>query len=316
MILALAGGVGGAKLAHGLARILPPDDLTIVVNTGDDFDHLGLQISPDLDSVMYKLAGLNDPVRGWGLAGETWQFMEALKNLSGETWFNLGDKDLATHVERTRRLEAGETLSEVTNALCQSLGIKHRVAPMTDDPVRTMVKTETAAIPFQEYFVHLQCEPAVSGFQFDGAETARPATVFANALNAPDLAAIIICPSNPYVSIDPILALNGVNDAIKFRKIPVVAVSPIIGGEAVKGPAAKMMAELGQKPSATLIAAHYGDRLDGLVLDTLDASLAPEIEAMGLPTRVTQTIMKTAKDERSLAQETLEFATSMGVRTG
>ena len=316
MILALAGGVGGAKLAHGLARLLPPDELVIAVNTGDDFAHLGLHISPDLDSVMYKLAGLNDTERGWGLADESWQFMGALAQLGGETWFNLGDKDLATHVERTRRLAAGETLSHVTASLCGALGIEHGIVPMTDATVRTMVTTETGTIPFQDYFVRLRCEPAVTGFHFAGAEGARPAPVFADALKSDDLSAIVLCPSNPYVSIDPILSLTEVTAAIEARTVPLVAISPIIGGNAVKGPAAKMMAELGVQPSAASIAAHYGGLLDGLVIDQTDKALAQEIEAMGIATCVAQTIMRTIDDERNLAQEVMCFAALLDIGTG
>jgi len=314
VILALAGGVGGAKLAHGLARILPTDKLTIAVNTGDDFNHLGLHISPDLDSVMYKLAGLNDTDRGWGLADETWHFMEALAKLRGETWFNLGDKDLATHVERTRRLCDGETLSQVTTALCRALGIDHRIVPMTDAAVRTMVTTETGEIPFQDYFVRLQCAPVVTGFRFRGADKAMPAPVFAKALGARDLTAIVLCPSNPYVSIDPLFSLGSVNAAIGSRSVPVVAVSPIIGGAALKGPAAKMMAELGVQSTAAAIAAHYGKQIDGLVIDTIDKDLAPEIEATGIPVCIAQTIMKTADDERTLAQDVLNFAGTLSVK--
>jgi len=316
MILALAGGVGGAKLAHGLARILSPDKLVIAVNTGDDFEHLGLHISPDLDSVMYKLAGLNDTERGWGLADESWHFMESLARLGGETWFNLGDRDLATHIERTRRLAAGESLSSVTAALCAALGIEHAIVPMTDSTVRTMVITETGTIPFQDYFVRLRCEPAVTGFRFAGAEDALPSPVFGETLLSKDLSAIVLCPSNPYVSIDPILSLAGMAAAIKARKAPLVAISPIIGGGAIKGPAAKMMTELGLRPSAAAIAAHYGGRLDGLVMDQTDRALAQEIEALGIPTCIAQTIMRTVDDERTLAQAVLSFAASLDIRTG
>ena len=314
MILALAGGVGGAKLAHGLARILALDGLVIAVNTGDDFNHLGLHISPDLDSVMYKLADLNDPERGWGLADESWQFMAALERLGGDSWFNLGDKDLATHVERTHRLAKGETLSSVTTALCAALGIEHTIVPMTDAPVRTMVTTETGTMPFQDYFVRLRCEPIVTGFHFAGVEKARPAHDFAAALASADLSAIVLCPSNPYVSIDPILNLPDVAAAIDARQAPLVAVSPIIGGDTIKGPAAKMMTELGLQPSAAAIAVHYGNRLDGLIIDQVDEALAPEIEAAGTPTHIAQTIMKTADDERALAQEVLRFAATLDIK--
>lgn len=315
MILALAGGVGGAKLAHGLARLLPPEELVIAVNTADDFEHLGLHVSPDLDSVMYKLAGLNDTERGWGLADESWQFMAALERLGGETWFNLGDKDLATHVERTRRLVAGETLSEVTAALRGALGIEHRIVPMTDAPVRTMVETDKGSIPFQEYFVRLRCEPAVTGFRFAGSDEAAPAPALSTALASDDLTAIVICPSNPFVSIDPILSLPGLADAIKDRAAPLVAVSPIIGGETVKGPAAKMMTEMGQPPSAGAIAVHYGDFLDGLVIDVADTALATDIEAEGTQVLIAPTLMRTADDERSLADAVIRFAATLEVRT-
>ena len=314
MILALAGGVGGAKLAHGLARLLPPEQLQIAVNTGDDFVHLGLHVSPDLDSVMYKLAGLNDPARGWGLAGESWHFMEALGRLGGETWFNLGDRDLATHVERTRRLAAGETLSAVTATLCRALGIRHRVAPLSDDPVRTVVLSGDERIPFQDYFVRLKCEPAVSGFVFDGAEAARPSPAFARALADRALEAVVICPSNPFVSVAPILALPAVAAAIAARRVPVVAVTPIIGGEAVKGPAAKMMRELGLRLSASAIAAHYGRSIDGFVVDEADMAEAAAIEALGVRALVAPTLMRTADDERRLAEDTVRFARTLRPR--
>lgn len=312
MILALAGGVGGAKLAHGLTRILPPDQLLIAVNIADDFDHLGLHVSPDLDSVMYKLAGLNDTDRGWGLANETWQFMAALERLGGETWFNLGDQDLATHVERTRMLTAGASLSEVTSTLCTALGIDHTIVPLSDDPVRTMVATEDGILPFQDYFVRLQCAPVVTGFTFEGAESARPADALLSALNDDNLTAIVLCPSNPFVSIDPFFALPAVARAMDARTVPIVAVSPIIGGSAVKGPAAKMFGELGVEPSAAAIAAHYGNRMDGLVIDICDGDLAGPIEETGTRVRTAATLMKTPADENHLAQETLAFAELLG----
>ncbi len=314
MILAFAGGVGGAKLANGLCQILQPDELVIAVNTGDDFEHLGLHISPDLDSVMYKLAGINDCDRGWGLADETWQFMDALKRLGGETWFNLGDKDLATHIERTRHLTSGKTLSETTTALCDVLGIAHTIAPMSDKPVRTIVNTKNGSMPFQEYFVRHECKPQVTSFTFDGSSQAVPSPGLVRALAAPDLNAIIICPSNPYVSIDPILSLKEVSRAIDTRTAPVVVVSPIIGGKTIKGPAAKMMKELGTAPSAVAVAAHYGDRLDGIVIDQTDAALAQIIDLTGTRTLIAQTIMRSLDDEKELAQTTIEFAYNLSVR--
>jgi len=313
-VLALAGGVGGAKLANGLAALLGPDELTVAVNTADDFVHLGLHISPDLDSVMYRLAGLNDPVRGWGLRDETWQFMAALEALGGETWFNLGDRDLATHVERTRRLAAGETLSAVTAALCRALGIAHRVTPMSDDPVRTVVLSEGERIPFQRYFVERQCGPVADGFDFEGADRAAPAPALEAALAAPGLAAIVICPSNPFVSVRPILSLPAVARALAARRAPVVAVSPLIGGAAVKGPAAKMMREQGLPVSGAGIARAYGGTVDGLVIDRADAGEAADIEAAGARVLTADSLMRDAADEARLARAVLDFAMRLPVR--
>lgn len=303
MILALAGGVGGAKLALGLAKVLPPEELTIVVNTGDDFEHLGLAVSPDVDTVMYTLAGLNDTERGWGLAGETWQFMAALKRLGGPAWFQLGDRDLATHVERTRRLKA-EPLSAVTADFARRLGVQCRILPMSDDPVRTIIVTETERLPFQDYFVRLQCAPVVREIAFQGAEAARPHPDFLRLLTSPSLRAVVICPSNPFVSIGPILALPGVRAALAATRAPVVAVSPIVGGEALKGPAAKMMRELGLGATQQQIADIYGDILDGLIIDTCDAAAA----ITGPAVRVLPTVMHGTAEKVALAAATLTFA--------
>ena len=240
-----SGGIGGAKLALGLYRELPPDRLMVVCNTGDDFEHLGLTISPDLDTVLYTLAGIANPTTGWGRAGETWSFMGALAELGGETWFRLGDADLATHVERTRRLAAGETLAAISEDFCRRLGVHARLIPMCDQPVRTMVRTGGGVLPFQRYFVEQRCAPVVSGFAFQGIAAARPPAALAAALASATLEAVVICPSNPFISIDPILAVPGMRAALAASPAPVVAVSPIIGGRAVKGPTAKMMAELG-----------------------------------------------------------------------
>jgi LPPG:FO 2-phospho-L-lactate transferase len=313
-ILALCGGVGGAKLAFGLTKILPPDRLTIAVNTGDDFEHLGLCISPDLDTVAYTLADLSDRERGWGLAGETWQFMSALRRLGGEGWFNLGDLDLATHVERTRRLAAGESLSDVTTALARALGLDHAIVPMSDDPVRTMVDTIDGPLAFQHYFVREQCRPVVTGVRYEGAEWARLSPAFAAALARPDLAAILICPSNPYLSIAPILAVPGVREALAARRAPCVAVSPIIGGEAVKGPSAKMMRELGVEPNPVTVARYYAGLIDGLVLDDVDAGHAPDIGALGVATLVTQTLMRNDDDRIALARDSLGLADALAAR--
>jgi len=281
-VVALVGGVGGAKLADGLARLLPPANLTVVVNTADDFEHLGLHISPDLDTVTYTLAGLAHPQRGWGRADESWNFLETLRTLGGPDWFQLGDKDLALHVERTRRLARGETLSQVTADLASRLGVKPRVLPMSDEPVRTVVLTEDGELPFQTYFVARRCEPRVRGFRFEGVERARPAPGVLEALREADW--VVLGPSNPWVSLDPILAVPGLREEVRARAV--CGVSPILGGRALKGPAAKMFAEFGMQPSALAVAGHYADLLQLFAIDNLDRSLAAEIEALGVQTLV------------------------------
>jgi LPPG:FO 2-phospho-L-lactate transferase len=311
MILALAGGVGGAKLAKGLADVLPADQLTVVVNTGDDFEHLGLHVSPDLDTVMYTLAGINDPVQGWGIAGETWNFMRALETLGGETWFKLGDRDLATNVERTHRLRAGESLSSVTERLCAQLDIRHRVAPMSDDPVRTLVHTSEGVLSFQDYFVRLRCEPAVTRLEFAGANEARMSDAMHSALDAPSLTAVVICPSNPYLSIAPILALSGMRAALERRRIPVVAVSPIVAGKALKGPAAKIMHELGKQSSSLEVARFYRGLIDALVVDRADAALSDTIDGLGIRPIVTNTIMTDTAARAGLARFIIERIAAM-----
>jgi LPPG:FO 2-phospho-L-lactate transferase len=308
--LALSGGVGGAKLALGLSKRLPPDDLLVVANTGDDFDHLGFLICPDIDTVTYTLAGVANPETGWGRADEGWRFMESLEAIGGETWFRLGDRDLALHVERRRRLDAGESLSDATAAIADKLGVTANIAPMSDQPVRTIVETPDGPLIFQHYFVREQCAPRVTGFRFEGAEMAEPAPAFAAALES-DLDAIVICPSNPFISIDPILAIPGVPAAIRNNPAPVIAVSPIVGGQAIKGPTAKMMAELGLPSGAVAVARHYGALLDGFVLDTCDADLADEVKALGIAVLVTDTIMKSLDDKMRLAAEVLDFARSI-----
>ena len=302
-ITALAGGVGGAKLAHGLSLVLPPEDLTIIVNTGDDFEHLGLFISPDLDTVCYTLGGFANPETGWGRMKESWNAFANIERLGGPAWFRLGDSDLATHLERTRRLKEGKSLSQITREFCGAWGIKPAVLPMTDSPVRTMVDTEQGELAFQEYFVHRRCEPRVKGFRFDGVEAAEPAPGVKEALDSTDV--VILCPSNPWVSIDPILRV------IKQLEKPVIAISPIIGGEAVKGPAAKMYQELGIEPSALAVAKHYRTILKGFVLDNIDKKYAEQVEAMRIKARVTDTLMKNAEDRARLAQDVLHFAGSL-----
>ncbi len=301
-VVALSGGVGGAKLAQGLTQVLAPDELSIVVNTGDDFKHLGLHIAPDLDSVMYALSGLADPIRGWGRRDETWTFMQALKGLGGESWFQLGDGDLALHVERSWRLAQGATLSEVTAHLCRALGLAARILPMSDDPVRTRVLTDEGWLDFQDYFVHRQCRPVVREFQFIGAETARAQTEALAALQRRDLRAIVICPSNPFVSVEPILAVPGIRAALQESGAPVIAVTPIIGGKAIKGPAAKMMAELGLDVSGASVARRYAGLIDGFVVDQTDS--LPEPEA-GVTFFRAATLMNTAEDRVRLAQAVL-----------
>ncbi len=306
--IALSGGVGGAKLALGLTNILPPEALTIVANTGDDFEHLGLQISPDLDTLLYSLAGVANRATGWGREGESWNFMAALEQLGGECWFQLGDKDLALHVERTQRLTNGETLSEVTTALAGTLGVEYRVVPMSDDPVRTMVATSQGELGFQRYFVRDKCQPVVTGFRFDGIDEASPSPGFLVALERTDLKAVIVCPSNPFVSIDPIFSLPGVASILRERSVPIVAISPIVGGVAIKGPAAKMMAELDMPPTAFAIAQYYQGVIDGLVIDRQDRSLAGDIKKTGMRALVTQTVMKCDAGKRDLAEQVLDFA--------
>ena len=301
-VVALAGGVGGAKLAHGLAQVLAPEALTIAVNTGDDFEHLGFHISPDLDTVMYTLAGLADRERGWGLAEETWNFMAALERLGGPAWFRLGDRDLATHVERTERLRQGESLGEVTRRLFSVFGVKALVVPMSDEPVRTLVQTDAGALEFQHYFVREQCRPRVRALEYRGAERARPSPPLLAALR--EAAGVIVCPSNPYLSVAPILAMPGVKEALRAAR-PVVAVSPIVGGQALKGPAAKIMRELGVEPSALEVARYYRGIVDALVIDRADAALAPAIEALGMRTLVTDSVMRSDADRARLARDCL-----------
>jgi LPPG:FO 2-phospho-L-lactate transferase len=306
-IAALAGGVGGAKLVQGLAYLLPSFRLRIIVNTGDDFEHLGLSISPDVDTVMYTLAGIASPATGWGIEGETFHCLEAITRLGGPGWFRLGDRDLATHLVRTQKLKSGMRLTEVTRQLASALGVCHALLPMTDDVFRTMVVTPEGELPFQEYFVHRQCRPTVEGFRWEHSAEAGPTPEVLDALKWADV--VLLCPSNPYVSLDPILALTGVRDVVGTKRV--VAVTPIIGGEAVKGPAAKMLRELQGEASAVAVAAHYKDLLSGFVLDSLDASLVPAVRDLGLEALATRTLM-TGLDERiALARAVLTFAASL-----
>lgn len=304
-IVALAGGVGGAKLAHGLAQILKPEELTIIVNTGDDFEHYGLYICPDLDTVCYTLAGLANPETGWGRVDETWNVIENASKLGGLDWFKLGDRDLGTHLERTRRLKAGDLLSQITQDFCKAWGIEHTVLPMSDQPVRTMVDTDEGKLAFQEYFVHRRCEPRVKGFRFEGVGEAGPAAMANEAIMSAD--AMVICPSNPWVSVDPILAVISPLLSGEGLGVRSVAVSPIIGGETVKGPAAKMYRELGIEPSALAVANHYRGVITHFVMDTVDSQLTESIRGLNMQTLVTNTLMKSHEDRRQLAQTILQF---------
>ncbi len=295
--------MGGAKLVHGLAQILPSQALTVIVNSGDDFEHFGLTICPDLDTVCYTLAGLANPETGWGRRDESWKALENVRRLGGPDWFRLGDQDLGTHLERTRRLRNGERLTQITLDFCRAWGIEHRILPMSDDPVRTIVYTaEYGALPFQEYFVKYACRPRVRGFRFEGAAAARPVPEALEALAQAQ--ALILCPSNPWVSLDPILSIYAPHLP---AGLPVIAVSPIIGGQTVKGPAAKMFAELGISPSALAVAEHYRSILTHFVLDEVDAPLQETITAMGIRVLVTQTLMRSESDRRRLAEDVLNF---------
>lgn len=310
-VLALCGGIGGAKLALGLYRVLEAGRLTLVVNTGDDFEHLGLNISPDLDTVLYTLAGLADPERGWGRAQETWEFIAALRQLDGEDWFRLGDRDLAMHVLRTKWLRSGKTLTEFAAHVARQLGISARILPMTDAAVRTIVDTSEGHLPFQHYFVRRHCEPAMRGIRFEGATEARPAPGLVEFIGSQTLRAIVICPSNPYLSIDPIVAVPGIAAALGTSAAPVVAVSPIIGGQAVKGPTGKIMAELGIAASTRAIASHYRGLIDGLVIDEDDADDRVQI---GVPVLVTRTLMKDIADRERLARDVVDFADTIALQ--
>jgi LPPG:FO 2-phospho-L-lactate transferase len=310
-VLALSGGVGGAKLVSGLADILPPGELVVVANTGDDFEHLGLHIAPDIDSVFYALAGWNDTERGWGRAGESWQCMSALGQIGAETWFNLGDQDLALHLERTRRLRAGESLSQVTAALCQAAGIATRIVPMSETPVPTVVHTrDQGDLSFQHYFVRDRCEPVVTGFTHKAAEQAEIPAALRGLLG---VEAVIVCPSNPFISIGPILAVPGMREWLKGLGAPVVAVSPLIGGAAVKGPTAKMFAELGLDITNAGLVAQYDGLLDGLVLDHADGQ---DVHDLPVATAVTGTLMQTAADRQRVAEIALSLAEAIGEHRG
>jgi LPPG:FO 2-phospho-L-lactate transferase len=310
MFVALAGGVGGARLAYGLDRALAPGDLVVAVNTGDDFEHLGLFITPDIDTVCYTLAELDDQERGWGLVGESWNFMTSLKKLGGEGWFQLGDGDLAKHVLRTQMRKDGKSLTAITAHLAAAMGIGSTILPMSDDPVPTIIETVEGRLAFQHYFVREQCRPAVRGFDYAGAAEAKANPDLIAALADPALEGVIICPSNPWLSIGPILAIPAIREALAAVRTPRIVVSPIVGGKAIKGPAAKLMGELGLEVSAHSIARHYAGIVDAIVIDNSDAALAPAIEELGLRVLVTDTIMHQRPDRTRLAETLLKWAVS------
>jgi LPPG:FO 2-phospho-L-lactate transferase len=311
-VVALAGGVGGAKLADGLAALLSPDAFSVIVNTGDDFEYCGLKISPDLDTVSYTLAGLANPTTGWGQKDETWVVYETLKNLGGPDWFRLGDHDLATHLFRTNQLAQGKPLSEITQTVCQRWGVAHRVFPMSDDPVRTLVHTaDQGTLGFQNYFVQQACQPEVRSFEFLGVEQAVPVLGALNDINAADL--VILTPSNPWVSIDPILAVPGYREALQSKVV--IAVSPLIAGQALKGPAAKMYRELGVQPCASAVAGHYKDFLKGFVFDRQDHEELEKIERWRIIALLTNIIMKDVADRIRFAEEILKFGEAVLTRS-
>jgi LPPG:FO 2-phospho-L-lactate transferase len=308
-VVALSGGVGGAKLAHGLYQALAPDTLALIVNTGDDFDHYGLRICPDIDTALYTLAGIANEATGWGVADDTWTALDMLRRYGVAIWFQVGDRDFATHILRTERLRAGATLSEVVAELAAALDIHAEILPMADEQIPTRVRTPSGELAFQEYFVRRRHEDDALGVRYEGADTAQPTTEARKALAEAEV--ILLCPSNPFVSIGPILAVAGMRTLVRSATAPRVAVSPIIGGRALKGPADRMLATMGHEVSAYGVAAWYGDLLDGIVIDKQDALLAPRIEALGLRTLVTNTIMASVDDRVQLARDVLQFASGL-----
>ena len=300
-VLAIAGGVGGAKLALGLSRVLDKSELSIIVNTADDETFHGLHVSPDLDTVMYTLAGLSNIEQGWGLEGETFRFLESLERLGGDVWFRIGDSDLATHIRRKELLQNGYTLTEATKYLCKKLNIDTNIIPMSNDQIKTVAVTEEGELPFQDYFVRRRCEPKISAIRFEGSETATPSPDFELALK--NSGSIVLCPSNPLVSIGPVLAIPGVREKVRNFKGPRIAISPIVGGKAIKGPAAKMMTELGEEPSCVSVAQGYIGLIDALLIDHMDDQQSKKITDLGIKPIVTNTIMETSEDKVRLANE-------------
>ena len=309
-ILALSGGVGGAKLALGLSQVLPAEQLTVVANTADDFEHLGLHIAPDLDTVMYTLAGISNREQGWGLADESWQCMQAIRRLGGESWFQLGDQDLATHLLRSQWLAAGDNLTTVTDRLCQRLSVRYRILPMCNEKVSTLVHSPAGDLPFQHYFVREQCRPEVSGFSFRGIENSRLSSQLSAAIEA--MGALIVCPSNPFVSIAPILAVNSLKQTIIARNTPRIVVSPIVSGMAIKGPAGKMMQELSMPVTALSVAEYYRQFATHFVLDSADSHYRQAIEALGMEVIICNTVMHSLDERISLAKTLLDSSALQG----
>lgn len=314
MILCISGGVGGAKLVLGLSRVLDPSSLTVAINTGDDFVHLGLEVWPDFDTTLYTLSSLANAQQGWGREAESWRVMDELKVRRGEDWFNLGDKDIALHLLRAQLRSEGRTASEIARVLRDRFSVAHTIVPATDHTVRTIVHTDEGALAFQHYFVRHRAQPEVTRLSYDGASGAPLSPVVLATLANPSLEAIVIAPSNPFLSVDPILALNDARAALRRAGVPIIAVTPIIGGAAVKGPTAKIMQELGMAVSSAAVAAHYGDLIDGFVLDRTDADHRPAIEALGVACALEQTLMQSDQDKTDLASRVLSFAKTCPVR--
>lgn len=313
-VLAVCGGVGGAKLALGLQQVLPPGELAVLVNTGDDFTHLGLRVCPDLDTVLYTLGGVVHPQQGWGRAEETFGFMDELRRQGGPEWFLLGDRDLVVHVERTRRLATGERLTSVTADLALRFGVAGRILPMCDGEVATLLDTDAGPLEFQHYFVRLRCEPRVRSLRYAGAPQARPTEELTAVLRSSALRAIIVCPSNPFLSIDPVLAVPGMRAALRAARVPIVAVSPLIGGRAVKGPTAKIMAELGVGADSAAILRHYDGLIDGLLVDPRDAEEARAATGGAATAALLGTepiLMRSAQDRRRVAAAALTMADAL-----
>ena len=303
-ILTLCGGIGGAKLVYGLSQIIPDANLINVVNTGDDFIHYGLNISPDLDTVTYTLAGINDKKKGWGVEKETWAFLNQLKVFEGEDWFQLGDRDLATHIIRTTLLQQGKSLSEVTNFLKSKLGVNNLIVPMSETPVRTLIQTNEGLLSFQEYFVKKKCEPQVLSIEFSGCEEAQLPPILEKLIESKGIEGVIICPSNPFLSIDPILSIKPLKDFLINRNFKVLAISPYIKNDAIKGPSAKIAYELNKEPSPVLIDKHYEEIADALVIDHEDKGLKEEIK---MQTYVESIVMRNNKDKQHLAKFCIEY---------